>query len=139
MTIFMCYECLIHIKEQMSLILKMLFFFCFTTIANKIGLFEYVRMNNIIFENFSVNIFLYRKPMGSTQRADPWLNRLMCNWVRISEKSNDNFILYPFNISTSLNKKGFLKFKKNCVTAITSLISRLHLISYDLVLLVRLI
>lgn len=53
----------------MSLILKMLFFFCSTTIANKICLFEHVRMNNIISDIFSVNIFVYRKPTGSAKTS----------------------------------------------------------------------
>lgn len=40
---------------------------------------------------------------------------------------------------TNLNKKDYLKFKKNCVTTLKSLISPLLLISYELILLVRLI
>lgn len=63
----------------MSLILKMLFFFCSTTTANKICLYEHVRMNKIISDNFSVNVFVYRKPTGSKNRADSRLNHLMCN------------------------------------------------------------
>lgn len=76
-------------------------------------LVEHFEMNKIISA-----IFLWLYLFIGSQRAlqNARLHGYIIWYViecEFPKKNDNNFVLYSFNISTNLNKKGYLKLKKN--------------------------